>query len=44
LALLREAQAAALSLGRNPQSQQVMYFETGQGSALSADAAFGVDA
>ncbi|MCX6130254.1 MAG: ethanolamine ammonia-lyase subunit EutB, partial [Proteobacteria bacterium] len=42
--ILREAQAAALSLGRNPVSQQLMYFETGQGSALSADAAFGVDA
>ncbi len=44
LDLLREAQSAALSLGRNPSSQQVMYFETGQGSALSADAAFAVDA
>jgi ethanolamine ammonia-lyase large subunit len=44
IAVLREAEAAALSLNRNPASQQVMYFETGQGSALSADAAFGVDA
>ncbi|HYX32807.1 MAG TPA: ethanolamine ammonia-lyase subunit EutB [Oligoflexus sp.] len=44
LDLLKEAQAAALSLKRNPHTQQVMYFETGQGSALSADAAFGVDA
>ncbi len=44
LELLKEAQSAALSLKRNPNSQQVMYFETGQGSALSADAAFGVDA
>jgi ethanolamine ammonia-lyase large subunit len=44
LELLREAQDATLSLNRNPEFQQVMYFETGQGSALSADAAFGVDA
>lgn len=44
LELLKEAQSAALSLKRNPHAQQVMYFETGQGSALSADAAFGVDA
>lgn len=44
LDLLKEAQSAALSLKRNPHSQAVMYFETGQGSALSADAAFGVDA
>jgi ethanolamine ammonia-lyase large subunit len=43
LALLREAQAAALALGRGTLGNQVMYFETGQGSALSADAAFGVD-
>ncbi|MGI4813638.1 MAG: ethanolamine ammonia-lyase subunit EutB [Janthinobacterium lividum] len=43
LALLGEAQAAALSLGRNTASRNVMYFETGQGSALSADANHGVD-
>jgi len=43
LALLREAQAAALSLGRGTVGNNVMYFETGQGSALSADAHHGVD-
>jgi ethanolamine ammonia-lyase large subunit len=43
LALLREAQAAALSLGRGTLGQDVMYFETGQGSALSANANHGVD-
>jgi len=43
IALLKEAQEAALSLHRNPNSHQVMYFETGQGSALSANAHEGVD-
>ncbi len=43
LALLREAQAAALSLNRGTVGRNVMYFETGQGSALSADAHHGVD-
>ncbi len=43
LALLAEAQAATLALGRSAHGQ-VMYFETGQGSALSADAHHGVDA
>lgn len=43
LALLAEAQAAALSLDRGVVGQNVMYFETGQGSALSADAHHGVD-
>ncbi len=43
LALLREGQEAALSLGRHTVGRNVTYFETGQGSALSADAAFGVD-
>ncbi len=43
LAMLGEAREMALSLGRNPFGQ-VMYFETGQGSALSADAHGGVDA
>jgi len=43
LALLAEARAAALSLARGPLGDNVMYFETGQGSALSADAHFGVD-
>jgi ethanolamine ammonia-lyase large subunit len=37
LALLREAQAAALSLQRGTVGRNVMYFETGQGSALSAE-------
>ncbi len=43
LALLAEAQAATLSLGRGTLGQDVMYFETGQGSALSAGAHHGVD-
>ncbi|MFO0581749.1 MAG: ethanolamine ammonia-lyase subunit EutB [Anaeromyxobacter sp.] len=43
LALLREARAAALALRRGTVGDDVMYFETGQGSALSADAAHGVD-
>jgi ethanolamine ammonia-lyase large subunit len=43
LALLREAQQAALELKRGTVGTQVMYFETGQGSALSANAHHGVD-
>ena len=43
LALLAEAQAAALSLHRGSVGDNVMYFETGQGSALSAGAHHGVD-
>ena len=43
LALLDEAHAAALALGRGPLGDNVMYFETGQGSALSANAHHGVD-
>ena len=43
LALLREAHAATLTLGRGEIGDDVMYFETGQGSALSADAHHGVD-
>jgi ethanolamine ammonia-lyase large subunit len=47
LALLDEAHAAALALGRatvgDPATANVMYFETGQGSALSAGAHHGVD-
>ena len=43
LALLAEAQAAALSLARGTVGQNVMYFETGQGSALSANAHHSVD-
>ncbi len=43
LALLEQAQAAALSLQRGTAGQNVMYFETGQGSALSAGAHLGTD-
>ena len=43
LQLLHEAREAALSLGRGTVGQNVMYFETGQGSALSARANHGVD-
>ncbi len=43
LALLREAHDAALGLGRGTVGQNVMYFETGQGAALSANAHHGVD-
>jgi ethanolamine ammonia-lyase large subunit len=43
LALLGEAREAALSLGRGTVGTNVMYFETGQGSALSAEAHHGVD-
>ncbi len=43
LSLLREAQAAAQSLSRGTVGNNVMYFETGQGSALSADAHHGID-
>jgi len=41
--LLDEACAAARSLQRGTLGQNVMYFETGQGSALSANAHGGVD-
>jgi len=43
LAILREAQDAALSLNRGSVGHNVMYFETGQGAALSADAHHGID-
>lgn len=43
LQLLAEAQSAALSLGRGSVGNNVMYFETGQGSALSANAHHGLD-
>ena len=43
IALLKEAQSAAHSLNRGTIGNNVMYFETGQGSALSANANFGVD-
>ena len=43
LALLQEAWEATLSLNRGTLGQHVMYFETGQGSALSANAHHGLD-
>ncbi|WP_286757640.1 ethanolamine ammonia-lyase subunit EutB [Ralstonia sp. RL] len=43
LALLGEAHDAAQSLSRGTVGNNVMYFETGQGSALSANAHHGVD-
>jgi ethanolamine ammonia-lyase large subunit len=43
LNLLDEARNAALSLKRGTVGNNVMYFETGQGSALSANANHGVD-
>ncbi|MVT11455.1 ethanolamine ammonia-lyase subunit EutB [Chitinophaga tropicalis] len=43
LALLKEAHEGALSLRRGTVGQNVMYFETGQGSALSANAHSGID-
>jgi ethanolamine ammonia-lyase large subunit len=43
LALLREGFDAARSLRRGTLGQNVMYFETGQGSALSAQAHHGLD-
>jgi ethanolamine ammonia-lyase large subunit len=43
LSLLDEAHEAARRLGRGDAAAGLMYFETGQGSALSADAHHGVD-
>ncbi|MGH6648357.1 ethanolamine ammonia-lyase subunit EutB [Aquabacterium sp.] len=43
LALLGQARDAALSLRRGTVGNNVMYFETGQGSALSANAHHGID-
>lgn len=43
LALLAEGRSAALSQGRGTLGDNVMYLETGQGSALSANAHHGVD-
>jgi len=43
LALLGEAREAALSLKRGTVGDNVMYFETGQGSCLSAGAHHGMD-
>jgi ethanolamine ammonia-lyase large subunit len=43
LSILREARDAALALKRGTVGNNVMYFETGQGSALSANAHHRVD-
>ena len=43
LEILREGYEAGLSLKRGPLGDNLMYFETGQGSALSANAHHGVD-
>jgi len=43
LATLAEAQQAALALQRGSVGAEFMYFETGQGSALSANAHHGLD-
>lgn len=43
LAILQEGYEAGLSLNRGTVGQNVMYFETGQGSALSANAHYDID-
>jgi ethanolamine ammonia-lyase large subunit len=43
LALLREAYDAGVAMGRGTVGTNFMYFETGQGSSLSANAHHGVD-
>ncbi|ANC79915.1 TPA: ethanolamine ammonia-lyase subunit EutB [Pseudomonas putida] len=43
LQILQEGYEAGLSLNRGTVGNNVMYFETGQGSALSANAHFGCD-
>jgi ethanolamine ammonia-lyase large subunit len=43
LSILKEGREAALSLKRGTLGDNVMYFETGQGSALSANGHHGVD-
>ncbi len=43
LNIIKEAQEAAHSLNRGSLGNNVMYFETGQGSALSANAHFNMD-
>lgn len=43
LNILKEAKQAALSLHRGTVGQNLMYFETGQGSSLSANAHHGLD-
>jgi len=44
LAMIAEAHAMAQEMQRGTIGQNVMYFETGQGSALSANAHHGIDA
>ncbi|NBV75281.1 MAG: ethanolamine ammonia-lyase subunit EutB, partial [Methylococcaceae bacterium] len=44
LAMLRTAQSMGEALARGTVGQNFMYFETGQGSALSANAHHGIDA
>lgn len=44
LSLIEEAYSASLALGRGTIGNNTMYFETGQGSALSCNAHHGVDA
>ena len=43
LNILQEGYEAGLSLNRGTVGQNLMYFETGQGSALSANAHYGLD-
>jgi ethanolamine ammonia-lyase large subunit len=43
IAMIQEAREQALGLRRGTVGDNVMYFETGQGSALSANAHYGVD-
>lgn len=43
LSMIKEAQDAALSMTRGTVGDNVMYFETGQGSSLSANAHFMLD-
>lgn len=43
LSLLKEANEQALDMKRGTIGNNVMYFETGQGSALSANAHYGID-
>ncbi|RVU01027.1 ethanolamine ammonia-lyase subunit EutB [Mucilaginibacter limnophilus] len=43
LSVIEEAHRATLALGRGTVGNNVMYFETGQGSSLSANAHHGVD-
>ncbi len=43
LPMLEEAHQAVRGLGRAPEGSNLMYFETGQGAALSAEAHHGMD-